>query len=116
MNARRDTRRGKLQHLGADQKIADTTLGYGSEFRTVNQLRPIIGGHPNFDKLALLLTGGMPYVFKTELDSATKSAKLQTLLKRGNHKSAAESVDQLPKLLAKNVTHGFTIPIPVSGP
>ncbi|KAI2509039.1 hypothetical protein MHU86_5415 [Fragilaria crotonensis] len=72
------------------EKFSDTTLGYGSEFRT-----------------------GMPYVFKTELTSTTKSAELRTLLK-GNHKSATESADQLQKLLAKDVTHGFTIPIPVS--
>ncbi|KAI2504385.1 hypothetical protein MHU86_10064 [Fragilaria crotonensis] len=65
------------------EKFSDTTLGYGSEFRTVNQLKPIIGRHPNFDKLALVLTRGMPYVFKTELTSTTKSAELRTLLKRG---------------------------------
>ncbi|KAI2493894.1 hypothetical protein MHU86_20653 [Fragilaria crotonensis] len=96
------------------EKFSDTMLGYVSEFRTVNQLKLIIGRHPNFDKLELVLTGGIPYVFKTELDPATKSAELRKLLKRGNHKSATESAEQLQKLLAKDVIHGFTIPIPVS--
>ena len=70
------------------QKFVDMTLGYGSEFRTVNQLRPLIGGHPNFEKLAQVISTGMPYVFKTELDPVTKLAELRTLLRRGNHKSA----------------------------
>ena len=94
------------------KKFRDTTLGYGSEFRTVAELKPLIGTHPNFLTLAQILENGMPYVFTRELNPVTKLAELETLLARGNHKSAKEFSDQVTKLLAKDVLHGFTIPIP----
>ena len=93
-------------------EFADTTLGYGSEFRTVDELKPLIGTHPNFSTLAQVITSGMPYVFTRELDSVTKLAELETLLTRGNHKSAKNFPDQVANLLAKDVRHGFSIPIP----
>jgi hypothetical protein len=91
----------------------DTTLSYGSEFRTVKQLEPLLGRHPHFFKLAQVLTYGMPYVFTRELDGLTKMTELQKFLKRGNHKSANYYPGQVPRLLTKDVTHGFSIPIPI---
>ena len=106
-----------LEEVGCDltkliEKYAETTLGYGSEFRTVAELKPLIGTHPNFEALSLVLTGGMPYVFNREVDQATKLAELKTLLERGNHKSAKDLPDKVEELLAKDVLHGFTIPLP----
>ena len=90
-----------------------TTLGYGSEFRPITQLKPLIGGHPHFAELSRVLKFGMSYVFSKELDALTKLSELQVLLKRGNHKSAQEFPDRVSALLTKDVTHGFAIPIPV---
>ena len=92
---------------------SETTLGYGSEFRTVDQLRPLVGRHPNFGSLSLVLTNGMPYVFLTELDQATKSDELKTLVLRGNHKSAKDFPTEVGELLRKDVLHGFSIPLPI---
>ena len=89
-----------------------TTLGYGSEFRTVEQLRPLLGSHPNFDELSKVFNSGMSYVFDRELDALTKSTELRKLLQRGNHKSAQDSVDKVSELISKDVVHGFVIPIP----
>ena len=89
-----------------------TTLGYGSEFRTVEQLRPLLGSHPNFDELSKVFNSGMSYVFDRELDALTKSKELRKLLQRGNHKSAQDSVDKVSELISKDVVHGFVIPIP----
>ena len=91
-----------------------TTLGYGSEFRTVDQLRPLIGRHPHFTDLSKVLISGMPYVFERELDQVTKLTELRTLLLRGNHKSAQDLPDRVSLLLTKDVTHGFVIPLPTS--
>ena len=93
---------------------ADSTLGYGSEFRTVEQLKPLIGRHPHFSELSRVLEFGMSYVFERELDSVTKSEELQTLLARGNHQSAKNHPVQVAALLTKDVTHGFAIPIPTA--
>jgi hypothetical protein len=63
--------------------------------------------------LMSLLTSGMPYIFKSELDNVTKVAELKTLLSRGNHKSSKDLPDVTRELLEKDVTHGFSIPIPI---
>ncbi|KAI2493346.1 hypothetical protein MHU86_21191 [Fragilaria crotonensis] len=96
------------------RQYADTTLGYGSEFRTVEQLKPLIGRHPHFTGLSQVLKFGMSYVFERELDPVTKADELQKLLARGNHKSAEEHADQVTKLINKDVTHGFVIPITIA--
>ena len=95
-------------------KHPDSTLGYGSEFRTVEQLKPLLGRHPNFGKWSQVLRFGMSYVFSSELCAITKSTELEKLLQRGNHKSAQEFPSRVTELLAKDVKHGFVIPIPTS--
>jgi hypothetical protein len=54
----------------------------------------------------------MPYIFTRELDPPTKLDEMQTLIDRGNHKSAQENPEQVGILLGKDVHHGFVIPIP----
>jgi hypothetical protein len=44
-----------------------TTLGFGSEFRPIDQLRRVIGQHPHFSKLVDILVNGMPYRYSTEI-------------------------------------------------
>ena len=90
-----------------------STLHYGSEFRTVGELEPLLGRHPNFHELSSVLSHGMPYVFTRELDPLTKLDEMQTLMARGNHKSAQDNPAQVGILLGKDVTHGFAIPLPV---
>jgi hypothetical protein len=91
----------------------DSTLGYGSEFRGVGELTPLLRRHPSFAALSNLITHGMPYIFNREIDAVTKREEMETLLERGNHKSAIEEVEQVTRLLAKDVHHGFSIPLPV---
>ena len=114
-----DTNAKLLEAVGFDiEKLisenAATTLGYGSEFRTVEQLRPLLGRHPHFTNLSKVLMSGMSYVFERELDQVTKLKELRTLLLRGNHKSAQEFPDRVSLLLTKDVTHGFVIPLPTT--
>ena len=99
-----------LSRLIGDNK--GSTLNYGSEFRTVDELEPLLGQHPNFSALAAVLTHGMPYVFTRELDEVTKSEEMRTLVDRGNHKSAQVNPEQVEILLGKDVHHGFVIPVP----
>ena len=65
-----------LETVGFDierlvRKFAKSTLGYGSEFRTVAQLEPLIGRHPHFRNLSRVLEFGMDHVFSRELDTVT---------------------------------------------
>ena len=84
------------------------TLGFGSEFRTVTELRPLLGKHVHFEKLEALLTTGMEYVLSRELSEVERMGEVKAMLVRVNHKSA-----QVGRLITKDVLHGFTIPIPV---
>jgi hypothetical protein len=88
-----------------------TTLDYGSEFRPINQLRQVMGGHPQFEELVTVLTHGMDYRFHRELDEANRLEELVGMLERGNHKSSEAEPEQVNRLLAKDVTHGFSLPI-----
>ena len=95
------------------QAHSTTTLGFGSEFRTVMELRPLLGKHTHFEKLAELLTNGMDYIFSREISESERKEEVKAMLIRGNHKSAQSEQAQVAILVAKDVLHGFTIPIPV---
>jgi hypothetical protein len=108
-----------LERVGFDvgrliQDNISSTLGFGSEFRKVSELEPLLGKHPHFTQLAKLLTEGMHYVFHRELSPTERRNEVSAMLARGNHKSAQSEQPQVGKLLAKDVLHGFSIPIPIS--
>jgi hypothetical protein len=89
----------------------DTTLGYGSEFRPLGQLRKVLGGHPEYPVLADLIQNGMDYRFKRELTEDERKRELRGMLQRGNHKSTEKGSNTAEALLAKDVSHGFSIPV-----
>jgi hypothetical protein len=89
-----------------------TTVGPGSEFRPLDQLELILGSHPNFPELAELVTTGMPYRYTTDLTEADRATEVLAMLARGNHKSAEDERSVVHNLLFKDVTHGFSMPIP----
>lgn len=108
----------ELKKMGYDlsrliEENNKSTLHYGSEFRTVGELEPLLGQHPNFGRLVSVLSHRMPYVFTRELDPLTKLEEMRTLIERGNHKSAQSNPEQVKILLGKDVQHGFVIPIPI---
>jgi hypothetical protein len=65
----------------------DTPLGYGSEFRKVPVLEPLLCNHPNWARLKGILTSGSTW----ELEDISKEERMSDLneaLARGNHKGA----------------------------
>jgi hypothetical protein len=89
----------------------DTTLGFGSEFRPVDQLGKVLGRHPNFSFFADVLQNGMSYHFTDELSEEERTEEVRAMIKRGNHKSVQEDSEAVGKLLAKDVLHGFSLPV-----
>jgi hypothetical protein len=89
-----------------------TTLHFGAKFRPFEQLEDILGGHPLFGQLRTILTKGMDYRFKSELSESDRLVELTQMLERGNHKSSEAKPEIANRLLLKDVTHGFSIPIP----
>ena len=105
-----------LEDCGLDletllSKHQDTTLGFGSEFRPVGQLKKILGEHPNFATFSTVLEKGMDYHFTEELSEEQRLAELDAMIERGNHKSAMEDSEEVAKLLEKDVLHGFSLPV-----
>jgi hypothetical protein len=88
------------------------TLDFGSEFRPAQRLRPLLGGHPNFDELEEVITNGMPYRYVVELEEEQTSKEVSAQIQRGNHKPAQANPEQVGMLLAKDVAHGFAMVVP----
>ena len=55
----------------------------------------------------------MSYYFTVELTETERAAELEALIQRGNHKSATTENTQVSLLLEKDVTHAFSVPVPV---
>jgi hypothetical protein len=89
----------------------DTTLGFGSEFRPIEQMEKVLGRHPNFEFFSNVLANGMDYHFKSELTEDERRAELAAIITRGNHQSVQEDSGEVAKLLAKDVLHGFSLPV-----
>jgi hypothetical protein len=88
-----------------------STLDFGSEFRPLDQLIQVLGTHPNFPELSEIVTTGMPYRYEVELSEEERVTELTAMLERGNHKSAKDEPAEVSKLLLKDVTHGFSMPV-----
>jgi len=99
------------------QKVMDEMVGtasdYGSEFRKPDVLRPVLGRHPAFDYIEDLFRRGMPYHFSEDLSEKDRQEELRAQLARGNHKSASADPEKVSALLAKDVKHGFSMPVRV---
>ena len=61
-----------------------------------------------------MIVNGMSYIFHRVISDDEQRAETTAMTARGNHKSAQTDADVVAKLLAKDVTHGFSIPLPVS--
>jgi hypothetical protein len=59
----------------------NTTLGYGSEFCPVEQLRSTLGSHPHFAALEVILRKGMDYNFHTQLSEHERTTEPATMRK-----------------------------------
>jgi hypothetical protein len=52
----------------------------------------------------------MSYHFTSEISKESRKNEVETLLARGNHKSAEEKIEVVERLLAREDKHGFCMP------
>jgi hypothetical protein len=105
-----DTDLLKDKELSLDRLLLEhqhATLGFGSEFRPLEQLETILGQHPNFDSFSHVLSNGMAYHFTDELSEDNRQAKVAAMLKRGNHKSVEADSNKVGKLWQKTCHMDF---------
>ena len=94
------------------QAYPNSCLSYGSEFRPVEALKPLLQLHPRWTKLANLLIYGSCWPV-SKIDDKTRRAKNSELLLRGNHKSATTHSEYLGTSLNKEIIQGWMIPLPI---
>ena len=86
-----------------------STLGFGSEFRQVSELRPLLGQHPHIAQLGRLLTKGMHNVFHQKLSTAEKGRMSRQCWPEETTSPHNQNRSKLASSLRR--IHGFSIPI-----
>jgi hypothetical protein len=88
------------------QQNTGSTISHGSEFRDEETLRAILGNHPYYNDFKPFLSQGVDFVFTEEITEEVRVEELEANLERGNQQE-----ETLSKLLAKDVKHGFAVPL-----
>ena len=91
-----------------------TTFGFGVEFRDPSLLRRLFRDHPFAEFFLQVITHGMDYHVTSELSDEDRQLEASKIFVRGNHKSATDDTPLVTKLLYREVTHGFAIPVQAS--
>jgi hypothetical protein len=91
----------------------NSPLRFGSEFRPVSVLEPLLGIHPLWPRIRALLLEGSHFC-ADPLPREECSQQVEACLSYGNHKGAIKDPDKLFDLLDEDVTHGFIMPLPLS--
>jgi hypothetical protein len=94
--------------------IADgnSPLRYGSKFRPLADLEPLLQHHPNWPFIVELLTTGFIFI-ADPLSEPDRRRQLNLAMEFGNHKGAQQNPQQLRQLLIDDVTHGFNLPVTI---
>jgi hypothetical protein len=110
-----------LQRFGGDYKklvshYGGSILTPGSEFRSIQHIKPLLCHHEDWPDLEEILRNGITYPMENPLDEKTRISDLKAMIERGNHKStkSTEHLLSLTKAYTKEVTHGWLIPLQVA--
>jgi hypothetical protein len=105
-----------LRHQGdlgkAIQHQHTSPVGYGSEFRPVKILEPLLRLHPYWPKVKSLLTQGSIWPLH-EISEEGWQEDVREALEFGNHKQAQLYPELLTSLIVDDVTNGFALPLPL---
>ena len=85
---------------------------YGSEFKYIEVLEPLLRKHPLWNNLRTHLKYGVEF----PLDRTTRQEKYQDVLealKFGNHKGVKNFKSLFVENITKDVEHGFSLVIPL---
>ena len=88
-----------------------SVTNYGSEFKVVDDLDPLLELHPRWKTLRHKLINGCNYPLK-DLDESIRQLDIIEAKKYGNHKSASRHESFLSNAMAKEVKKGWVIILP----
>ena len=89
----------------------DSVITPGSEFRTAQILEPLLAGHPYWSRFHHNITHGVSYPLTAEEDEPARRAENEAILEYGNHASGKKNPEALSKVLRKDASKGFSLPI-----
>ena len=81
-------------------------IGYGSEFRPVATLEPLLRLRPNWNRIKSFLSSGFTANFR-QIDEAQCQNDNTKALRSGNHKSTLKQIQMLTKIVRKEVHLGY---------
>ena len=88
-----------------------SVTSYGSEFKPIAELQPLLGHHPRWNEMKKRLEEGACFPIK-EIDEETRLQDLNAMKIRGNHKSAIKNEDYLSSAFEKEVKKGWILLLP----
>jgi hypothetical protein len=88
-------------------------LRFGSEFRPISVLEPLLGIHPLWPRIQALLLEGS-HLSADPFPREACSQQVEACLSYGNHKGAINAPETFFDLLDEDVTHGFIMPLRLS--
>jgi hypothetical protein len=87
-------------------------MGYGSEFRPVHMIEPLLLHHQNWSYLKLQLQQGSKWPLKELLEKDRLEKNLE-FIRRENHKSAVTRHQALKDIVTKEISQGLMIPLQI---
>ena len=84
-------------------------ISYGSEFRTIEVLQPLLQKKNLWKAVSEILSKGAKYPLE-RINNSRRKSDLEESLRRGNHQSAKKDPSILTKLIQKDINAGFQLP------
>jgi hypothetical protein len=104
-----------LSNFNLDKIIREqhpSQISYGSEFRPSEQLQELLGNHPLWQSLKIVLDNGATFPLE-EISSSDHAIDISFHAKRGNHKSALDNHQVLMDIIKEDVESSFALPLPI---
>lgn len=95
-----------------------TVLTAGTEFRQVATLEKLLKHRDDWNETREILANGVWYPLKNEPDNQTRIIDLESLIQRGNHKSAStqDALERIVKIYNKEIKKAWLIPLRYCNP
>ena len=91
-----------------------SVISPGSEFRPAGVLEPLLAGHPYWPRLKSIISHGVSYPLTAVEDETARRAENDAILEYGNHASGKKNPEALTKVLLKDASRGYSLPITFS--
>ena len=103
----------KKNHFNLDKLLNSkpSITSYGSEFKAITELEPLLQSHPRWPEMKRKLVEGATFPVKT-VDDITRLQDMEAMEIRGNHKSTLKHEKYLADAFSKEIEKGWILLLP----